>query len=81
MSYNGANWVNVGTAGFSNSGAVSYVSLDIAPDGTPYVAYQSAGLSDEISVRRFQGGNWNLVGTDGFSTGVAKPRSTITLIV
>ncbi|MFA7242203.1 MAG: hypothetical protein WC091_18995 [Sulfuricellaceae bacterium] len=38
MKFNGANWVAVGSAEFSAGGA-EYISLAIAPDGTPYVAY------------------------------------------
>ena len=39
MKFDGTNWVNVGSAGFS-AGESEYESLAFSPSGQPYVAYQ-----------------------------------------
>jgi len=38
MKFDGNNWVNVGSPGFS-AGQADYISLAIDGSGTPYVAY------------------------------------------
>jgi len=63
-------WGNVGSAGFS-AGQADYTSLALAPDGTPYVAYQEYGNSQKATVMRFSGGAWVTVGSAGFSAGQA----------
>gem|GEM_PF-2365762 len=46
--------------------------LAFAPDGTPYVAFQSTDLSGKLLVQRYVGGVWSPVGgTTGLSTGAA----------
>ena len=74
-----ASWVEVGTGsatggGISVNSSISWFpSLTIAPDGTPYVAWEDAGGSDpdwpeEIYVRRWNGSAWEEVGA-GSATG------------
>ncbi|MDR2711401.1 MAG: hypothetical protein LBB65_08810 [Burkholderiales bacterium] len=46
------SWQAVGSAGFS-AGDVNYTSLAIAPDGTPYVAYEDGGNGSKATVMRF----------------------------
>jgi len=70
MKFNGTNWVNVGTAGFS-AGVVGGVSLAFSPSGEPYVAYQDATTFQKLTAMKFDGTNWVNVGTAGFSAGAA----------
>jgi len=72
MKFNGNNWVNVGTTGFSVGQSV-YIKLAFNPiDSLPYVAYQDARLdSYDATVMRFDGNSWVNVGNESFSsTGV-----------
>jgi len=54
----------------SNSGSSESPSVAVAPDGTPYVAWEdySSG-NDEIYVRRWNGSNWEEVGSGSASGG------------
>jgi hypothetical protein len=62
-------WNYAGDRGIS-VGVASYTSL--AFNGTiPYVAYQDAGISGKLTVKKFDGANWVTVGTAGFSAGAA----------
>jgi len=46
--------------------------LAFAPDGTPYVAFQSTAVSGRLLVQHYMGGVWSPVGgTTGLSTGAA----------
>lgn len=73
--WNGSSWEEVGlgsaTGGgiSNNSGGSEGPSIAIAPNGTPYVAWDddSSG-SSEIYVRRWNGSNWEEVGA-GSATG------------
>jgi Bacterial surface proteins containing Ig-like domains len=49
--YDGANWVNVGNAGFS-AGHIVYMSLMLR-GGTPYVAYGDMANNYKATVKRF----------------------------
>lgn len=63
------SWQQVGTEGFSGEVNGSHYAFDIAPDGTPYVAYgdQSAeSLKGALSVMKFDGTKWDYVGGQGF---------------
>ncbi|AMQ55613.1 MBG domain-containing protein [Algoriphagus sanaruensis] len=68
MKFNSSAWTAVGTASFS-AGVASYQSLAIAPDGTPYVAYQDGTQGNKTTVMKFNGSAWEVVGTAGFSAG------------
>ena len=68
MKFNGTNWVNVGTAGFS-AGVVGGVSLAFSPSGEPYVAYQDATTFEKLTAMKFDGTSWVNVGTTGFTPG------------
>ena len=71
--FNGTEWEDVGTPGFSTA-EVNYTSLFI-DNGTPYVAYQDmANISDvtgRATVKKFNGMSWQDVGSAGFSAGTA----------
>ncbi|HRU38801.1 MAG TPA: hypothetical protein P5511_02905, partial [Candidatus Goldiibacteriota bacterium] len=56
--YDGANWVNVGSPGFS-SGRAEYISLAVR-GGTVSVAFRDSGLGDRAVVMRNDGAGWNL---------------------
>jgi hypothetical protein len=66
--WNGSGWEEVG-AGSASGGGISdspekatIPSLAIAPDGTPYVAWEDEAVGDaEIYVRRWNGSNWEEV--------------------
>ncbi|MFC5471344.1 S-layer homology domain-containing protein [Cohnella suwonensis] len=66
-------WVTVGSAGFS-AGQADYMSLSIATDGTPYVAYRDWGNSYKATVMKYDSGSsaWVTVGSAGFSKGQAE---------
>ena len=57
-------WSYVGESGVS-AGASYYTSLVIAPDGTPYVAYEDDANGYKATVMKFNGSNWVVVGTPG----------------
>jgi len=70
------NWHEVGAdsacaGGISNNVEASvFPSLAIAPDGTPYVAWEDSSSGDgEIYVRRWNGSGWEEVGTGSASGG------------
>ncbi|MBK8550561.1 MAG: hypothetical protein IPL53_05650 [Ignavibacteria bacterium] len=62
-----AQWVNVGTPGFS-AGRSTYQSLAFN-GSTPYVAYRDQGNGSRTTVMKFDGSNWLNVGSPGFSAG------------
>ncbi len=73
--WDGSNWVEVG-AGSASGGGISdnigesnYPSIGIAPDGTPYVAWEdySNDWNAEIYVRTWDGGSWVEVGAGSAS--------------
>jgi hypothetical protein len=74
--WNGSYWEEVG-AGSASGGGISdssgrshYPSVAIAPDGTPYVAWDDNSDGDwEIYVRRWNGSYWEEVGTGSASGG------------
>jgi hypothetical protein len=75
--WNGSGWEEVGGGSASgggisnNSGGSSAPSLDIAPDGTTYVAWQDSTNETnwDIYVRRWNGSNWEEVGAGSASGG------------
>jgi len=74
--WNGSSWEEVGSGsasggGISDNSADSYSpSVAIAPDGTPYVAWQDDSSGNfEIYVRRWSGSSWEEVGTNSASDG------------
>ena len=67
MTFNGTNWVYVGSPGFSLDYPDDF-NLAISPsDSQPYVSYQDWGASDKATVMKFDGVNWVNVGNAGFS--------------
>jgi len=66
MYYNGTNWVNLGSAGFTSSAAYE-PSFAIDSGGTPYVAYYDD--SNKANVMKYNGSTWEQVGTPAFSEG------------
>ena len=70
LKLDGTSWVPVGSAGFS-AGSVASLALALAPDGTPYVAYEDGDHAGQATVLRFDGTAWVTVGSAGFSAGPA----------
>lgn len=63
------SWQQLGVEGFSGEVNGSHYAFDIAPDGTPYVAYgdqDAASLKGALSVMKFDGAKWDYVGEQGF---------------
>jgi hypothetical protein len=81
--WNGSAWTEVG-AGSASGGGISNdstesccPSLAIAPDGTPYVAWQNSGSPDsEIYVRRWSGSAWEEAGAGSASGGGVSDNSS-----
>lgn len=63
-------WTNVGAAGFSDPGGVSYTNLAIDNSDSLWVAYKEMGTG-KVAVRKFDGTNWNLIGST-FSVGTSE---------
>lgn len=62
-------WKQVGTPLFTPEISSSNYDFDIAPDGTPYVAYgdqAATSLKGALSVMKFDGSTWSNVGDQGF---------------
>lgn len=69
LKFDGSGWQQVGTEGFSGQVNGSHYAFDIAPDGTPYVAYgdqEAESLKGALSVMKFDGSQWSFVGGQGF---------------
>jgi hypothetical protein len=59
--WNGTSWITVGSGSVASN--VYQPSIAVTPDGTPYVAYQTAAIG-EVHVWRFNGTSWiDLSGT------------------
>lgn len=70
--FRGGRWTRVGRHASLSPGEARYISLAIATDGTPYVAYQDMhDVHMGIAVQRFNGTQWELLGNAGFSAGTA----------
>jgi hypothetical protein len=67
MTSSGSNWSALGTAGFY--GRINAISLAIAPNGTPYIAFTDSTTTpaNKLTVMKFTT-SWVLVGTAGIST-------------
>jgi hypothetical protein len=81
--WNGSSWEEVGTGSASgggisdNSGDSYWPSVALAPDGTPYVAWNDdSGGNFEIYVRRWNGSSWEEVGAGSASGGGISNNST-----
>jgi uncharacterized repeat protein (TIGR01451 family) len=68
MRFNGSNWVDVGTAGFS-AGLVSKCQIEFNSAGTPYVSYSDYSLNNRVIMKKFDGTNWVTLGSGPVSTG------------
>jgi hypothetical protein len=67
MTYDGSNWVNVGSPDFSAGGAY-FESLNVY-NGTPYIAFMDYANGRKTTVMMYDGSNWVNVGSPGFSLG------------
>lgn len=72
--FDGTNWVYVGGAGLSTSGALS-TDLTFF-NNNPFVAYVDASATNSITVKTYLGGSWINAGSAGF-TGVNSDDPTI----
>lgn len=57
-----AKWKLIGNESFS-AGQADGLSLALAPDGTPYLAYSDRANSDNVTVMKCDGAAWVAVGT------------------
>ena len=68
--YTGSNWEMIGAESIFSLSSFYRFELEIASDGTLYIAYNDETTGDrKMSVSKFNGSNWELVGTQGFSDG------------
>ena len=72
--FNGVDWVNVGTPGFTG-GSVGFAGLEFDSNDTPYIVFKDDANRSRASVMRFDGNDWNYVGDPGFSVGGLKDIS------
>ena len=70
MKFDGTNWVNVGSPGFS-SGEAYYTSLAFNSTNEAFVVYRDAGNANKATVMKFDGTDWVALGTAGFTAGYA----------
>ncbi len=67
MRFNGSSWEFVGSPGFS-IGDAGWLQLNIANNGTPYVAFsEDIGVNGSASVMKYDGGSWSYVGARQFT--------------
>jgi len=71
-------WEGVGSEGFNGQG-VSYLDIAIAPDGTPFAAYNStsdigSNTLGQLFVASYSDGNWNAVGSALSLGGAIQPK-------
>ena len=52
MRFDGTDWVNVGSTGFSK-GEAQYIQLAFSPSGQPFVAYKDDENSYKATVMKF----------------------------
>jgi hypothetical protein len=69
--FNGTTWEYVGDQYFNDSYSETYLNVCIAPDGTPYAAYQD-DLTGQVgygpaTVKKFDGTSWVTVGLPRFT--------------
>lgn len=70
--FKNGRWLALGKQGFSPSRA-TYLSLALAPDGTPYLAYRDyEDVHAGASMAKFENGKWRLVGNRGFSAAAVR---------
>eukprot|EP00762_Andalucia_godoyi_P008166 ANDGO_07446.mRNA.1 Laminin subunit alpha len=68
MKFDGSDWVDIGSAPMSNSGA-TFTSMAISPvDNKIYVAFQDGAYQSRFSVATFNGTGWQYVGPPGSLT-------------
>ena len=67
MKFDGTNWVNVGSPGFTLSAAYGKgcKALTIDGIGTPYIIYTDNGSAGYATVMKFDGSNWGIIGSPG----------------
>ena len=69
--FNGTAWEYVGDEYFNDSYSENFLNLCIAPDGTPYVAYQdeltTSSTYGPATVKKFDGTAWITVGLPRFT--------------
>ncbi len=69
-------WEVVGSAGFSG-GEVFEPSIDLGPDGSPYVGYRDGSVVNKATVMRFNGSSWAALGGTGVSAAGAYDTSLV----
>lgn len=67
MRFDGSNWVNVGTPGFT-AGGVGWTTIKFNPTGTPYVAYPDNAYASKLAMMKFNGTSWVAIGSGAITT-------------
>ena len=71
--YDSGAWDTLPPAGEGlSSGVANYVSLAIAPDGVPFIAYSDGASGGKATVKKYDSGSWRAIGGDGFTIGAAE---------
>jgi len=67
---NGSSWETVGSGSVFELNTYFRFDLEIASDGTLFIAYNDETTGErKMSVSKFNGSDWELVGAQGFSAG------------
>lgn len=67
QNYSQTGWHPMGPNDYGQQEPFNYTAgaVCIAPNGTPYIAYNDANNSHKLTVKKLIGSNWELVGTPG----------------
>lgn len=68
-SFNGTQWGDVGTAGFS-AGITADAQIRFSSKGTAFVSYLDIPNNQSVTVESLNSGTWSVLGTAGFTGGL-----------
>lgn len=74
MTYNGSNWVNLGT-NIAAPGGAADLDIAVGADGLPVISMRDNTAASKISVMKYDGTGWNYVGSAGISQYVSQNTS------
>jgi len=79
MTFDGTNWINVGSAEFS-AGQAAHTALAIDASGTPFVAYEDASVNEKATVMKYTEPVPGITGTATVCAGATTTLSNTTTV-